>query len=173
MQPEKHIPYTGAARVAIVVSRYNVSITRRLLEGARHEYTRRSGDPASLAVIDAPGSFELPAICLAAAGTGRYAGILALGCIIRGETSHDQHIATAVAQGLISVTVATGIPVSFGVLTVETPEQAEARAGGARGNKGAEAMGALLDAIAAIERIEDGAMEVAGAPDHPRPDKGA
>ncbi len=170
MSLSNHIPFTGAARVAVVVSRYNRSITRRLMEGARHEYARRGGDPASLTVVDAPGAFELPGLCLAAACTGRFAGVLALGCIIRGETSHDRHLADAVANGLVSVTIETGVPVSFGVLTVENVEQAEARAGGPRGNKGAEAMGALLDSVDAIERLRTG--EPAIADGLPRPDKG-
>lgn len=138
--------------IAIVVSRYNASITDKLLEGARN--TLRVQSPGSkLEVVPAPGAFELPALALAAAQTGRFQGIVALGCLIRGETTHDRVIADAVAHGLVQVTIATGIPVTFGVLTVDTPEQAQARAGGSGGNKGADAMTALLETLAASNAL--------------------
>src|SRR5262245_54810465 len=123
--------------VAIVVSRYNATITDRLLEGARAAYAAAGGDAGALVIADAPGSFELPALALAAAKRARIRGVVALGCLIRGETRHDQYMAQAVAHGLVDVTMRTGIPVAFGVLTTENVEQAEARAGGAHGNKGA------------------------------------
>jgi 6,7-dimethyl-8-ribityllumazine synthase len=143
----------SAPALAVVVSRYNASVTDRLLAGARDVYAEFGGNPASLQVIAAPGSYELPALALAAARTGRFRGVLALGCLIKGETRHDRYIAEAVAHGLVSVTIATGLPVAFGVLTVDTPEQAEARAGGGEGNKGAEAMGALLDTVREMDAL--------------------
>lgn len=139
--------------VAVVVSRYNASITDRLLDGAMLEYASHGGRGRDLLVIDAPGSFELPVLALAAAETQRFSGIVALGCIIKGETMHDRVIADAIARGLIDVTLATGVPVAFGVLTVDTPEQAEARAGGTHGNKGQEGMSALLDTIGAMTAL--------------------
>jgi len=139
-------------RVAIVVSRYNASITDRLLDGARNTVAVQCPG-CDLEVIPAPGAFELPALALAAASTGRFDGIVALGCLIRGETTHDRVIADAVAHGLVQVNIATGVPVTFGVLTVDTPEQAQARAGGEQGNKGADAMTALLETIAAIAAL--------------------
>ncbi len=144
--------------MAVVVSRYNASITDRLLTGAREAWSEAGwGDrPEAMQVIPAPGSYELPALALAAASTGRFRGVLALGCLIKGETSHDRYIAEAVAQGLVSVTIATGVPCAFGVLTVDTPEQADARAGGAEGNKGADAMLALLDTIGQIDGLRAG-----------------
>ena len=129
-----------APPVAIVISRYNASVTDRLLDGARTAYAAAGGNPDSLLVIDAPGAFELPALALAAATRSKVRGVLTLGCIIRGETRHDEYLAHAVAHGCVQVTMHTRIPVSFGVLTTENVAQAEARAGGAHGNKGAEAM---------------------------------
>jgi len=143
-------------RIAIVVSRYNGSITDRLLEGAIFAAAEQGVSSNEIAIIDAPGSFELPALALACAHSGRIDGVVALGCLIKGETPHDRVIADAVAQGLIGVTLATGIPVTFGVLTVDTPEQAAARAGGEQGNKGEDAMRALLDVIAGLRSIAKG-----------------
>ncbi|MBM4107538.1 MAG: 6,7-dimethyl-8-ribityllumazine synthase [Phycisphaerae bacterium] len=145
---------THTPPVAVVVSRYNHSVTSALLDGARRESARRGGpEPV---VVEVPGSFELVAGCLAAARTGRFAGVVALGCLIKGDTIHDRVIADAVAGGLAHVTLRTGVPVSFGVLTVDTPRQARARAGGAKGNKGEEAMAALLDTIAALRGLGAG-----------------
>lgn len=141
-------------RVAIVVSRYNASITDRLLEGAIDEYVGRGGVREELVVLEAPGAFELPVICRTAARSGRFDAVVALGCLIRGQTMHDQHIAQAVAGGLIEVSNQTGIPVAFGVLTVETPHQAAARAGGAKGNKGAAAMAAAIESASVIRAFE-------------------
>src|SRR5262249_32772369 len=93
-------------------------------------------------------------------------------CLIRGETTHDRVIADAVAHGLVQVTIATGIPVTFGVLTVDTPEQAQARAGGSGGNKGADAMTALLETIAAMKKLTSEARDsIPGFIVHPKPDK--
>lgn len=139
--------------VAVVVSRYNESVTHALLAGAIGEYEDCGGDPADVLVLDAPGAYELPALALAAARTGKVSGVVGLGCLIKGETSHDRYIADAVAHGLVSVTIATGVPCTFGVLTVDTPAQALARAGGDKGNKGQEAMAALLDTIQTIASL--------------------
>jgi 6,7-dimethyl-8-ribityllumazine synthase len=164
-------PFPSPPRVAVIVSRYNWSITQRLLEGALAEYAARGHEAGSVTVFECPGAYELPALSLAAADTGRYRGIVAIGCIIRGETRHDQYIAQAIAHGLLQVTLQVGIPVTFGVLTVDTPEQARARAGGAEhGNKGQEAMAALLDTIIAMDAIRDADADgVAVAGEHSRP----
>jgi 6,7-dimethyl-8-ribityllumazine synthase len=160
------------ASVAIVVSRYNASVTQRLLDGAIRECVARTATPP--VVFDAPGAFELPILCMAAAMRGDYAGVLALGCIVRGDTEHDRYIAHAVAHGITEVTLATGVPVAFGVLTVNTPAQARDRAGGKKGNKGQEAMGALLDTIATLRAISGGPRRDPGGDrgkSPPRPDK--
>lgn len=161
-----HTAHTRA-RTAVVVSRYNASITDKLLEAALDAFAQRCPDAPAPAVIDAAGAFELPAVCSAAAATGNYDGILAIGCIIKGETSHDAHIASAVARGLVQITLQTGVPVSFGVLTVDNPDQARARAGGDRGNKGRDSMLALLDTVATIDALRSGATSVAVKSDMP------
>lgn len=134
--------------VAIVVSRYNRTVTDALLAGALAEYTAQGGLVRNLAVIDAPGAYELPTLAQAAAQNSRIAGVCALGCIIKGATRHDQVIADAIAQGLLSVSLSSGKPCALGVLTVNTPAQALERAGGSHGNKGQEAMAALLGTLA-------------------------
>jgi len=144
-------PSGGGPRVAIVVSRYNHSITGALLKGALGVCDRAG---ARARVFPAPGSYELPALAHACAASGQYDGVVALGCLIRGETRHDRYIAEAVANGLVAVSVKTGVPVTFGVLTVDTPKQAKARAGGNKGNKGADAAGALLEALRVMRAIE-------------------
>lgn len=159
----------GRPRVAVVTSRYNASITDALREGAVGAYVRAGGRRSDLEHVFAPGAFELPVLSMAAAESGLFSGVLALGCLIRGETSHDRYIAEAVAHGLVGVSLATGIPVAFGVLTVDTPEQARDRAGGRRGNKGAEAMSALLETMDAIAALGEGAPPA--PPKAPRPDK--
>jgi 6,7-dimethyl-8-ribityllumazine synthase len=147
---------TPRAAVAVVVSRYNGSVTSRLLDGALAAYGEAGGDAGGVSVVDAPGSFELVALCNAAARTGRYEAVVALGCIMKGETEHDRYIAQAVADGLARITVETGVPIALGVLTVNTARQARERAGGAMGNKGAEAMEAALATVAAIRALEEG-----------------
>lgn len=147
VSPEGKVP-----TLAIVVSRYNAGVTGRMLRGAVEAYEGAGGRADELTIVEAPGAFELPALALAAARSGRYAGVLAIGCIIRGETNHDEVIAHAVAGGLTGVTLQTGVPVCFGVLTVGSVEQAMARAGGEWGespNKGREAMQALLETVRA------------------------
>jgi 6,7-dimethyl-8-ribityllumazine synthase len=139
--------------VAVIVSRYNPSVTGRLLEGALAEHARRGGAPGDVEVFDAPGSFELPSLAMAAARTGRFGAVVVLGCVIRGQTRHDRYIAQAIAHGMTEVGLHTGVAAGFGVLTVDTPEQARARAGGKKGDKGAEAMAAALDAHATLLSI--------------------
>lgn len=155
--------------VALVVAQYNASVTSRLRDAALDAYAEAGGDPSTVTIVEAPGSFELPALCLAAAKTGRFAGVVALGCIVQGETNHNRYIAEAVAHGLIAITLQTGIPATFGVLTVESAGQAYARAGGREGNKGVEAMRAVLETIAAAEALASGDGQAARV--QPKPDK--
>ena len=143
--------------VCIVVSRYNEGVTLPMRDGAIGEYLRRGGDPSGLGVLEAPGAFELPVLASSAVASDLYAGVVALGCVIKGETEHDRHISSAIAGELARLSAESGTPVAFGVLTVNTAEQARARAGGDKGNKGAEAMAAVLDVIAAQEAL-GGAM---------------
>lgn len=137
--------------VAVVVSRYNGTVTRALESGAVSTL-RAAG--ATAAVVDAPGAFELPAIAGRCVESGAYRGVICLGCVIRGETSHDRHISSAVAHAIAVLAVDSGVPVTFGVITAETADQARARAGGSKGNKGEEAATALLETLAAFDAID-------------------
>ncbi|MEO1583404.1 MAG: 6,7-dimethyl-8-ribityllumazine synthase [Planctomycetota bacterium] len=148
--------------LAIVISRYNRGVTDRLLDGAVAEAKRRGETEPGPAVIDAPGAFELAAIAARVAETGAYQGIVCLGCVIKGDTRHDEYINAAVANALADISVQSGIPAAFGVITAENAQQARDRAGGTKGNKGEEAMSALLDTLAAFDAI-DAALE-AGTP---------
>lgn len=165
-------PSTPPARalppIAIIVSRYNTSITDPLLIGAVEAYERAGGDSDSLTILHAPGAYELPMLALAAAESGRFAGVVCLGCVIKGQTKHDRYINQAVARGLMDVSLHARLPVAFGVLTVENAKQARDRAGGSRGNKGAEAMRACLDSLEALAQLGAGPGSTAA----PSPDTG-
>ncbi len=141
--------------MAVVVSRFNEIVTTRLLDGAR-QCLREQGVPeARVDVIWVPGAFELPVAAETAAASGRYAALVALGCVIRGETPHFEFVAGEAARGLAAVALAHRLPVGFGLLTTEDLEQAMARAGGAAGNKGYEAADAALttaDVLAQLTR---------------------
>jgi 6,7-dimethyl-8-ribityllumazine synthase len=139
--------------VAVVVSRYNATVTDRLRDGSIAAYLARGGRRGDLLIVEAPGAFELSVLCSEAARSGRFAGVVALGCVIKGETRHDEYIAHAVAHGVTSAAVRTGVPIAFGLLTTENAGQARERAGGIHGNKGEEAMNALLDTIAALRTV--------------------
>lgn len=129
----------GGLSFGIVVSRWNEFITKALLEGALDALRRHGADESRITVAWVPGSFEIPVAAKAMAQSGRFDAVIALGCVIRGATTHYDHIASAVTSGLSSLMLETGLPVAFGVLTVESIEQAIERAGSKAGNKGAEA----------------------------------
>ena len=130
-------------RVALLASRFNHFIVDRLVEGATDCVKRHGGD--DLTLVRAPGAWELPLVCQTLARSGRFDAIVALGAVIRGSTPHFDYVAGEVTKGLAQVSMATGVPVTFGVLTVDTIEQAVERAGTKAGNKGWEA------AMSAIE----------------------
>lgn len=130
--------------MALVVSRYHELITAKLLAGAQACCREHGVKDDLIDVLWTPGAFELPVVAEAAAASGKYAAIVALGCVIRGETPHFEYVAGEAARGLGNVALAHRVPVGFGVLTVEHQEQAEARAGGSAGNKGFEAAEAAL-----------------------------
>lgn len=132
-------------RLAIITTRWNDFITERLLAGAKSACTRHGVDANAIDVATAPGAFEIPFTARQLADSGRYDAIIALGCVIRGGTAHFDYVAGEAAKGVAAVMNDTGVPVSFGVLTVDTIEQAIERAGTKAGNKGEEA------ALAAIE----------------------
>ena len=135
--------------MAIVVSRFHEAITNQLLDSAR-EALRRGGIPDSdIEVLWVPGAFELPVVAEAAAASETFDAIVALGCVIRGETPHFEYVAAEAARGLGNVALAHRIAVGFGVLTTETMAQAEARV-----SKGAEAVQAALETADALERLD-------------------
>lgn len=132
-------------KLAIVVSRFNDFITARLIEGAMDVITRSGGDAAGTTLVKVPGAFELALAAKRLAAGGGCDAIICLGAVIRGATPHFEYVATHMARGLGDVMRETGVPVSFGVITADTLEQAIERAGSKQGNKGADA------ALAAIE----------------------
>ncbi len=132
-------------RIALVTSRFNSFVTDRLVEGAVDAVVRTGGDPDEIRVYKVPGAFEVPLVAKRIATSGRFDAVVCLGAVIRGSTPHFDYVASEVAKGVAQVALEAGIPVSFGVLTTDTLEQAIERAGSKAGNKGFEA------AMAAIE----------------------
>ena len=133
------------SRFAIVVSRYNESITCKLLAGAVETLTAAGVPDENIEVAWVPGAWEIPLIAAEAACGERFTAVICLGAVIRGETSHDEHINRHVSLSLGQVSIETGVPVAFGVLTCNTLEQAIHRSGGNVGNKGEEAAAAALE----------------------------
>ena len=146
-------PVAPAGRFAIVVSRYNESITERLLAGALETFGAHGLAAAAVDVAWVPGAFEIPLVASRLATSQRYAGVVCLGAVIRGETTHDQHINRAVSNELAALAVRTGVPVLFGVLTCDTLEQAIHRAGGNVGNKGSDCAEAALKMADLLARL--------------------
>ncbi len=138
---------TPEGRFAVVVGRFNSLVTESLLDGCRDTLERHGVAEGSIDVAWVPGSFEIPVVARKMAASGRYAAVICLGCVIRGETAHFDHVAGQAASGVMQASLATGVPVVFGILTTDTVEQALNRAGLKGGNKGADA------ALAAIEMV--------------------
>lgn len=140
-------------RFAIVVAKWNEAITRKLLDGALKCLGDGGVADEAIDVAWVPGSFEIPLVAQEMAGSARYAAVLCLGAVIRGETTHDQHINRAVSLAISEIARATNVPVLFGVLTCETMEQAIHRAGGNVGNKGAECAEAALELVGLLKSL--------------------
>src|SRR3989339_724460 len=136
------------ARFAIIASRWNPRITDALVAAARQAFVGNGVDEAALDVVRVPGAWELPVAARELAMAGRHAAIVALGCVVRGDTRHYEQVADGTSEGLMRVALDTGVPVANGVLAVERYEDASARAGGSHGNKGEEA------ALVAIEMAD-------------------
>ena len=134
-------------RFAVVVARFNGLVTEALLFGCRDAFTRHGVNYERVDVAWVPGSFEIPMVARRMAASGGYAAVVCLGCVIRGETDHYDHVAGQAAAGVMNAGLATGVPIIFGVLTTDTVEQALNRAGIKGGNKGFES------AVAAIEMV--------------------
>lgn len=142
-------------RFAIVVARYNETITTRLLNGAIEVLLSHGVADNMIDVAWVPGAFEIPLVAARQAHCGRYAAVICLGAVIRGETTHDQHINRAVSDELAHIGVESGVPVLFGVLTCDNLEQAIHRSGGNVGNKGAECAAAALEMVDLLKRMRD------------------
>lgn len=144
---------TPADRFAIVVARWNEAITKKLLDGAVATLAKHGVADDAIDVAWVPGSFEIPLVAQRMAISGKYAAVLCLGAVIRGETSHDQHINRAVSLAMSQIALATNVPVLFGVLTCETMEQAIHRAGGNVGNKGVECAEAAVHMVGLLRNL--------------------
>ncbi len=142
-------------KLAIVTTRWNDFITERLLAGAKDAAVRHGIDANAIDVAVAPGAYELPFIANQLAKTRRYDAVVALGCVIRGATPHFDYVAGEAARGLSAVMREAGVPVAFGVLTVDTIEQAIERAGTKAGNKGAEAVLTAIETVNLARMIEE------------------
>ena len=140
-------------RFAIVVSRFNETITERMRAGAAEALHEAGADADAVEVFTVPGAYELPQAARCAAETGRFDAIICIGCVIRGATPHFEYISSAVAHGIMQASADTGIPVAFGVLTTDTEAQAEERAGPGRNNKGFEAAAAAIEMAALFRRL--------------------
>ena len=157
-QPDAQGPLTAAAgaRFALIVSRFNDAITSRLGAGARRALLEAGASDDQVETFIVPGAFELPQAARRVAETGRFDAVVCLGCVIRGETSHFEYICAAAAHGLMRASDETGVPMAFGVLTTDTWEQADARAGDGRDNKGFEAAAAALEMAALFRTVRAG-----------------
>ena len=144
-------PLGAGRRIGIAVSRFNEPVTSKLLDGALSALREAGVADDDLIVVHVPGAFELPLACDAMAGRGGLDAIVALGCVVRGETTHYDYVCEAAEQGVVAVGLQHRLPVLFGVLTTENGEQAFARAGGAKGNKGAEV---ALDALRMADLLQ-------------------
>jgi 6,7-dimethyl-8-ribityllumazine synthase len=141
-------------RIALVAARFNADIVDRMVQGATAAWLRQGGDPAQLLLVRAPGAFELPLLARKLASTGRYDAIVALGCVIRGDTAHFDFVAGEAARGIAEAARDTGVPVIFGVLTTESLEQALERASPERMDKGGEALDAALEMALVLRQID-------------------
>ena len=134
------------SKVGIAVSRFNADITEKMLAGAQKELVSSGVKKENIEVVRVPGSFELPLACQRMAKSEKFDGLIALGCVIKGETDHYYHVAGEASRGIMEVMLTYDIPIGFGVITVNTLEQAEDRAG--KHNKGTEAARAALEMLA-------------------------
>ena len=145
---EHHTPLDGRGmRIAIVAARFNDMISRSLVDGAHQRLLRLGVDDDAIDLIWVPGAYEIPAACAAVAETGEVDAVVALGAVIRGATPHFDYVAGQCAAGLQRVSLDTGVPGGFGVLTTDTIEQAIERAGTKAGNKGADAAETAIEMV--------------------------
>jgi 6,7-dimethyl-8-ribityllumazine synthase len=152
-EPPAPLPAAAGYRFALIVSRFNESITRALAYGARAAFREAGVADADVEELPVPGAFELPQAARCAAQTARFDAVVCLGCVIRGETPHFEYISAAAAYGTMEAAGDTGVPIAFGVLTTDSQAQAEARAGEGPGNKGHEAATAAIEMAVLFRRL--------------------
>jgi len=140
-------------KVAIAAARFNDFIVSSLLKGATTAWAEKGGAVNDLLIARVPGAFELPVVARQLALSGKYDAVVALGCVIRGDTPHFEYVAGECARGLTMVSLESGLPIIFGVLTVETVEQALERAATTAGNKGGESMDTALEMISLLKQL--------------------
>ena len=150
---EGNLSVNRSKKVAIISARFNHFITDRLVEGAQDAYVRHGGQAEDLDLILVPGAFEIPFALERAFASGKYDAVCCLGAVIRGATPHFDYVSAEATKGVANVTLKHGKPASFGVLTVDSIEQAIERAGTKAGNKGAEAMTGLIEMINLYEAL--------------------
>jgi 6,7-dimethyl-8-ribityllumazine synthase len=146
-------PDAAGLKIALVRSAFNAAVVDGLLDGARQALLEAGADARDLATIEVPGAFELPLAVRAAARSGRFDAVVALGAVIRGETDHYEHIAREAATGLAAVSRKTGVPVGFGVLTVASEAQARTRSAPGPENKGGEAARAAVAMVHVVRAL--------------------
>lgn len=144
---EGNLRLNGSEKIAIINGRFNHIITDRLVEGARDAFKRHGGNDDNLDLILVPGAFEIPFALEKALSNGKYDAICCVGAVIRGATPHFDYISAEATKGIATVGIKHGVPVSNGVLTTDTIEQAIERAGSKAGNKGAEAMVTIIEML--------------------------
>ena len=145
-------------RIGVIVAQFNEAVTSRLLDGAREALDRHGVLEDAITIVHVPGSLELPQAAQRMARSGRWDALVALGCVIRGETKHFDLVAAEAARGIAQVARETGTAIGFGVLTTEDTAQAMARSGGVLGNRGSDAVEAALR-MASVNRQLDGAAK--------------
>jgi 6,7-dimethyl-8-ribityllumazine synthase len=142
-----------SGKFALIAARFNNLVVDQLLAGAVEAFRRHGVPESHLDVVRVPGSYEIPLVAQKLGKSGKYAGIVCLGCVIRGDTDHYDYVAGAAANGIAQAGPATGVPVIFGVLTCETLEQALHRVGGKAGNKGYEAALAAIEMASLMQKL--------------------
>ncbi len=150
---EGKLALSGSEKIAIVSARFNHIITDRLVEGAKDSFARHGGDEANLDLVLAPGAFEIPSVLQRLLLTQKYDGICCVGAVIRGSTPHFDYVSAEVTKGIAAMSLKYNTPVTFGVLTTDSIEQAIERAGSKAGNKGFEAMTGLIEMISLFKNI--------------------
>ncbi|HIV86423.1 MAG TPA: 6,7-dimethyl-8-ribityllumazine synthase [Candidatus Monoglobus merdigallinarum] len=145
---------SNGLRIGIVVSRFNEFITSKLLSGALDGLRRHETEESNIDIAWVPGAFEIPLIASKMASSGKYDAVIALGAVIRGNTDHYEYVCSEVSKGIASVSLSTGVPVMFGVLTTDTIEQAIERAGTKAGNKGYDCALSAIEMVGLINELD-------------------